>query len=349
MSHRARSRDRPVRVMQSFGPPRATTNPYIRMLDAALERTPGVEHMRFDRRRALFGRYDALQLHWPETLLGGSTPARALARRAFALALRMRLALTPVAVVRTVHNDAPHEARADWERRFLAWLDRRTDHRILLTEHAAGPSSAPATVIRHGHYRDWFADAPAIDAEPGTLAFVGLVRPYKGVEALLDAFASTADARPDLRLRVAGLPADAVIEREVRARAARDARVELDLRHLPDRDFASSVLRSAGVVLPFLAMQNSGSLLAALSLGRPVLVPRTPTTEELAAEVGPGWITAFEPPLTGDDLRRFAEAAERPPAAPPDLSAREWDDVGAAHRTAFLRAVADRRERRLPR
>lgn len=343
MRIRSRPSTASVRVMQSFGPPRATTNPYIHMLDAALAQTPGVEHRRFDRRTALLGRYDALQLHWPDALLRGSTRARTLARRAFAVALAARLTVTRVALVQTVHNVRPHDGATGWERRWLAWLDRRTDHRILLNATTEVPSGAASTLIPHGHYRDWFAAAPRVPAQPGLLSFVGLVRPYKGVDELLDAFASTAAAQPALRLRIAGSATSSGLERELRARAARDARVELDLRYLPEEAFANAVMESAGVVLPYRFMHNSGSALAALSLGRPVLVPRNDVTEALALEVGPGWVTTFDGAISGGDLERFAALVSNPPAAPPDLGRRDWDRAGAAHRDAFQAAVARRR------
>src|SRR5699024_7660440 len=61
---------KPLRVMQSFGPPRPTSNPYIHMLDESLAHTPDLIHQRFGRARAFFGRYDAIHFHWPETLFG---------------------------------------------------------------------------------------------------------------------------------------------------------------------------------------------------------------------------------------------------------------------------------------
>lgn len=340
MSARA---NRSIRVMQSFGAPRTTSNPYIHMLDAALTRTPGVEHLRFDRRRALLGRYDVLHFHWPETLFGGSTPMRVLARRAFALALGVRLALTPIALVRTAHNVAlPPDARG-WERRYLAWIERRTDHRIVLNERTEVPQGSAATIIKHGHYRDWFESVPPLEPTASTLVFVGLVRRYKGVEDLLEAFAGTAADNPGLRLRIAGNPTSPAIEREVRSLAARDRRVELDLRYLSEDDFANTVMQSIGVVLPYRAMHNSGTVLAALSLRRPVLVPRNDVNDALAEEVGAGWITCFDGAITPAALAEFAHAAATPPASPPDLSDRDWDRAGLAHRAAFREAVAHRR------
>lgn len=332
---------RPIRVMQSFRRPRPTSNPYIHMLDTALGETEGMVHLRFDRQGAIFGRYDAIHFHWPETLLGGSTPMKALARRAYALALRIRLTLTPVAVVRTVHNVTLPSDVTPWERRFLRWVERRTDHRIVLNEQTT--RRGPTTLILHGHYRDWFASVPRVPATDATLGFVGLVRRYKGVEDLVEAFADTREHAPQLRLLIAGSPTSTEIERAVREGAARDPRIRLDLRYLSENDFAHAVMESAGVVLPYRFMHNSGTALAALSLERPVLVPRNPVTEALSLEVGPGWVTCFDGELSTEALEGFASAISQPPTAPPDLSAREWRDAGRAHRDAYLQAVHDRR------
>ncbi|MDA4891524.1 MULTISPECIES: glycosyltransferase [unclassified Microbacterium] len=337
--------------MQSFGAPRPTSNPYIHMLDAALARTPGVEHLRFDRRRALLGRIDVLQFHWPETLFGTATGVKRLARRAYAAALGARLALGRVAVVRTVHNVELPQDVSGWERRYLEWIERRTDHRIVLNEQTALPDDLPRTLIPHGHYRDWFADVAPVEPAPRTLGFVGLVRRYKGVETLIDAFSATAEEAPDLRLSVAGNPSSPELAAEVRRRAEADPRIALDLRYLTEPDFARAVMGSAGIVLPYRFMHNSGTVLAALSLGRPVLVPRTEVNLALSAEVGPGWITVFDDELTADDLLAFADRVRTPPAEAPDLGARGWEEAGAAHREAFRRAVRARgvRGRRTPR
>lgn len=329
--------------MQSFGAPRATSNPYVHMLDEALATTPGVEHLRFDRKQALFGRIDAIQFHWPETLFGTGTGAKALARRAFAVALRARVSVSRIAIIRTVHNVEPPKDVSPWQRRYLEWVERRTDHRIVLNDLTELPPGAESTLIPHGHYREWFADVAKTDATPGTLGFVGLVRRYKGVEDLIRVFRDTSETAPELRLRIAGNPTSAEIADEVRRSAAADSRIELDLRYLSEPDFAGAVMSSAGIVLPYRFMHNSGTVLAALSLNRPVLVPRTAVNEALSAEVGPGWITMFDDDLATSDLLTFAERIRSLPAGEPNLSARDWDRAGIAHREAFAHAIAHRR------
>lgn len=330
-----------LRVMQSFGAPRATTNPYIHMLDAALAATPGMQHLRFDRRRALFGRYEVLHLHWPESLMGGSTPAKAFARRVFFAALLLRVRLSRIAIVRTAHNVGLPDV-SGWERRMLQKVEDRTSLRIVLN--ALTPVDGETALIPHGHYKGWFAVEPRAP-KPDVLAFVGLVRRYKGVETLLDAFETTRTKAPQLRLSVAGNPTSDQIREDVVARAASDDRIELDLRYLSEDDFAEAIQDAAGVVLPYRFMHNSGSVLAALSLSRPVLVPRNEVNEALSAEVGPGWITMFDGELDGDDLIAFHESLRTAPTEAPRLDARDWSTAGIRHREAFARALEIRRGR----
>ncbi|MGO2043998.1 MAG: glycosyl transferase, partial [Cellulosimicrobium funkei] len=103
------------------------------------------------------------------------------------------------------------------------------------------------------------------------------------------------------------------------------------------------------VVLAYRFMHNSGSVLAALSLDRPVLVPRNAVNEALAKEVGDEWVLMFDDRLTGERLvGALAEAAAIPDGARPDLSRREWTDAGAAHARAYRSALAGRRSRRRP-
>lgn len=330
--------------MQSFGRPRETTNPYIHMLDAALNTTAGLEHLRFDRRTALFGRYDAIHFHWPETLLGGSTRLKKLARRLLFEALLLRLRLTRTAIIRTMHNIDLPSGISRWDRRLLEAVDRRTDFRILLNGRTPVAAGCASAVIPHGHFQEWFRDhgVPQGDPAPGTIAFVGLIRRYKGIEQLIAAFCEVNGS--DVRLRISGKPTSDELADEIRALARTDARIELDLRFLDEREFAVAMRAGEGVVLPYRFMHNSGAVLAALSLQRPVLVPRNEVNEMLAKEVGPGWVWMFDGDLSADDLTSFlpkARAARVSPA--PDLSARAWASVGSQHRDAYRAAVDSRR------
>jgi len=332
-----------LRVMQSFGAPRTTSNPYVHMLDAALSSEPGVEHLRFDRRTALLGRYDALHFHWPETLFGGATPLKRFVRRLFGTVLVARLRVTRVAIVRTLHNVELPDVDSRWERSLLRWIDRRADFHIRLNDSTPVRPGIPSAVIPHGHYRDWFAFVEPVAAVPRSLGFVGLVRRYKGVESLIASFGETSSDLADWTLRIAGNPSTRELADEIRALAAADERISLDLRYLSEEDFARAVMASSGIVLPYRFMHNSGTALAALSLGRPVLVPRNEVNEALADEVGREWVSMFDGELTAADLAEFTRAIAVHPETGPELDDRGWSLVGIRHRDAYARAVQARR------
>ena len=334
---------RPLVVQLSNPDPKPTTNPYVVMLLDALAAHPGVEPRTFTWRRALLGRYDVFHAHWPEILVGGASPAKALARQALTALLLLRWRLTGTPLVRTVHNldlpeGIPRRAAA-----LLRAVERRTAVRIVLTPTTPVPPGAAVELAPHGDYRRWFARHPVPAPVPGRLAYVGLVRRYKRVDVLLDAFRATPGA---LTLEVAGRPSTPELEAQVRALAARDERVSLTLRHLEDAELVRVVGEAELVVLPYASMHNSGTVLAALSLGRPVLVPASAATAALRAEVGADWLFPIDGPLTPEVLQRTLAAVRRRPAgSAPDLRGRDWSDTAQRHLAAYSRAVDARDSR----
>lgn len=331
-------------VLESFQKPGPATNPYIAMLARSVAAVPGVELRTFTWRDALLRRIDVVHVHWPEVVLRGSSRVKTFARRTLFLAFLVRLALTRTPVVRTLHNLAPHDGVSLTERLLLRGLDRLTTARILINDADEQPPGPPATVIVHGHYRDWFAGYAKAATVPGRIATFGLLKPYKGVDRLLAAFRDSTRADPALTLRVAGRPSSASFAAELARLAAGEDRIELKLAHIDDRELVELVSEAELVALPYRQMYNSGSVLSALSLDRPVLVPDTEVNRLLAAEVGPGWVHFFAGELTAQHLLdALAAVRDRRRQGLPDLSAREWDDVGLEHVTVFRRAVEARR------
>lgn len=331
---------RRLRVLESFRTPRATTNPYLVLLLRSL--APHVDVRTFSWPAALVGRYDVLHVHWPEVVVERRHPLRAAAAAALFALVLLRCRLTRVAVVRTAHNLAPHEPRSALVRAVLRLCDRSTTLWIRLNPSTPTPPGAAARTVVHGHYRDWFDVDPAAHAPvPGRLTYVGLIRPYKGVEALVEAFAQVDD--PDLALRVAGRPHTPALAAEVTAAAAGDPRVTLRLEHLPDDELAREVLDAELVVLPYREMHNSGAALLALSLDRPVLVTDNEVTRALAAEVGERWVQRCAGPLDAAALTRALADVRATPGGRPDLAAREWGPLGRQHAAAFADAVRARR------
>ncbi|MFC7623339.1 glycosyltransferase [Microlunatus sp. GCM10028923] len=327
-------------VLQSFPTPRPTTNPYLIMLADRLEQTGQARVLTFGYRTALFGRYDVFQVHWPEILLHGSSPVKKLARQLLALVFMIRLAVTRTPVVRTVHNVERPDGLSRLDHRLLDLMDRLTTLRVRLNRLTPVPAGAPSMIIPHGHYRDWFAGQRPETLVPGRIGYVGLIRRYKGVERLLEAFAGTDG---EVTLTIGGRPSTAELAELITAAATADARISVVPRFLDDAELVSIVTASELIVLPYRFMHNSGGTLAALSLGRPVLIPDNEVNRELAEETGPGWVYLFDGDLRPDDLITTLQQVRRPRTAEPRLVGRDWPAVAAAHLAGYRQAIAIRR------
>lgn len=331
-----------IRVMQSFGEPRSTTNPYIVQLRDCLVAAADVDHLPFSWRTALIGKYDLFHVHWPDTLLDGrSVITRAGKRAAFALLLA-RLRLQRIPVVRTVHNLAePRGGRVD--RALVAALGRRVTLRIRINESTPEVEGTPSALILHGHYRNWYRDFSRAEPTAGRLGYVGLIKPYKGVEALVAAFEQTGGPggpAAGVTLDIQGKPADEQTAQWLRAEQERVAGLSITLRYIDEEEFVTAVTSAAVLVLPYKHLHNSGAVLAALSLDRPVLVPDGETARALADEVGATWVRTFSGELTAADLLSALEAPA--PSTGPDLSQREWSGAAAQHSEAYRRAILAR-------
>ena len=332
--------DRPRRVLHSLRRSTPGGSTYADLVEAAPP--PGWEQDFFTWGRALLGRYDVFHVHWPEQLVRDSRrPWLRWVRRRMLDLLLLRLRLRGVPVVWTAHNPAPHEQGTAAERRSLLRFSRRVATTVHLT--AAGRGAGESHVeVPHSHYREHFARvttpaARATEQVPGRVLYFGIIRPYKGVEALLQAFSDLDD--PGAGLRVVGHPHPGQAE-VVHAACDRDDRVSAVLRYVDDEELVREVRAAQLVVLPYRGqMHNSGTLLAALSLDRPVLVPRSATNTTLSERVGPGWVLEYD----GDiDPQTLADALERttvPAASAPLLAAHSPRRVAAQHRDAYERAV----------
>lgn len=302
-------------------------------------RPPGADVRLFRWSTALAGRYDVLHVHWPELLIRDSRrPWLRPVRRRLLDLLLLRLRLTRTPLVWTAHNLSPHEPGDPSEQRALRRFSRRVDLAIRLNPASPVDVGRRRVTIPHGSYREPFAGHPQPAAEPGRLLYFGVIRPYKGVDALLAAFSQLPGA--DLRLRVVGNPHQGQAEL-VEAAVAADPRIGALLRFVADRELVEEICRAQLVVLPYRGgMHNSGSLLAALSLDRPVLVPASPTNAALAEEVGPGWVLQYDGELTAEVLADAVARTATPPAQRPRLDDRDWAEVARRHGEAYREVLA---------
>ncbi|ANJ26282.1 glycosyltransferase family 4 protein [Agromyces aureus] len=302
--------------------------------------------------RLFTGRIDIVHLHWPELTFLTGRRWRVLARLLlFRAGLRIARLRNGTKLVWTVHNVASHEQRST--------PGLRAMHRRLLVEEvdallslsaggldaarAAYPELAakPGTVTPHGHYRlDYDLSVPRAEAraerglEDGApvVASVGMIRSYKNIPELVR---TVVESEHQVRLVVAGKPAGAPLAAEIATAAGSDPRVLLDLAFQSDAAIVGWLRAADVVVLPYRAIQNSGSAILALSADRPVVVPALGAMRELQDQVGSEWVRCYEGDFDAAELARTLEwaAIPRPDRAP--LDRLDWNAIARSTVEAY--------------
>jgi beta-1,4-mannosyltransferase len=319
--------------------------PYNWLLYTHLRRL-GVRVDEFSAAAALRARRGTIiHLHWsPTSRLHARSPLAAAARSAALVALLRAARLRGARVLWTAHNLSGHDRppRPWLERWFWPAFARCLDGVLSLSgcaletlrERTPAFRTVPAWVVPHGHYGAAYPPAPPRDqararlgVAPGArvVAFVGQIRPYKGVQELVRAFGRVDD--PAAVLLLAGQMKMGDTTSALRAAAAADPRVRLVEGLVPAAEMAVYLAAADLVALPYREILNSGTAILALSFGRPVLVPRIGALAELAREEGPQWVWPYDGALTAETLAAALRwAAARPPAAAP-LLRHGWTNV----------------------
>lgn len=324
-----------ITVLLSLAPPDGTTRYVVQLIEGV---PPEVTLLFFSWWTALFGRFDVFHVHWPEYLVRGRNPLVRFARSLLFSTLLLRLHLGRKPIVRTAHNLFPHESGGRLEQFLLRACDKQTSLFIRLNRATEMGERENVVTILHGHYKDRFNHHHLPPRIAGRLLYFGLIRPYKGVEDLLAVFLQMTDK--GLSLRIVGKPLGDLGPLVADA-CRKEPRVTARLEFVADDVLVHEIGQAELVILPYKEMQNSGSLLVALSLGRPVLAPASPSNALIADEVGANWLFTYEGSLTReiieDALMRSRSSFK---GASPDLSGRDWAVVGGAHYRAYQQAVA---------
>jgi len=216
----------------------------------------------------------------------------------------------------TAHDVLPREDRfglAAGQKAVYAKADAVVVHsergrQRLISE--AGVDPAKIAVIGHGaftHLRDVDPQLPPELPVPSTPLAVlpGLLREYKGIDVLLDAWRTYGD-RPPGELWICGKA-----RIEVPDPATLPAGVRLLDRFLSEAELAA-VLRSADlVVLPYKEIDQSGVLYSALGLGRPLLLSDVGGFGEVAALGAAELVPAGSVAELAEALERLMSDGER--------------------------------------
>jgi glycosyltransferase involved in cell wall biosynthesis len=256
--------------------------------------------------------------------------------------------------VAVVHNPADHDAGLRHRLAARSVLGRCralfTHARILEDDLAASfpgrPTASyplPATGFRPLPERSIARRELGVPEEARVALFIGLLRPYKGVDLLLEALARL-PADSDWLLLVAGEPwggQGALVERLVRELGIAQ-RVQLRLGWVPEPDVARLLAVADVVVLPYRSGSQSAVAPLALAAGVPVLTTAVGGLKELVRHGFDAWVVE---PGSVEALAAAFEELDRPRLEQLSAGARAsegrptWDGYAAALEGLIERVV----------
>jgi beta-1,4-mannosyltransferase len=318
----------------------------------------GVEVEDWTPGRAVVRSVDLWHLHHPESVVYVRSSLRSALETLAFCGLLSLARLRGIQILWTVHDLGSHD---QLHPRLEAWFWRffvsRVDAYLCLSdggcrlaqERFPGLRRLPGFTVAHGHYRDAYpnqvsrADARralGLAGESRVLLHFGLLRPYKNVPHLIRTFRKLPHSKATLV--VAGRPYDGLVEREVRDSAEDCPHVRLLLHWVPRAEVQHLFVASDLVVLPYRRILNSGTVLLALSFGRPVLVPDLGAMREQQERFGAEWVRLYSGDLSARDLAQaMAWATDTERAAPPDLAGLDWESRARQTHEVYETLLAD--------
>lgn len=297
---------RPIRVLFL---PYARGNPYQKLLAEALK-SRGVDvklgsspHL-LPVLKVFMKKWkpDILHIHWQHSFIVGRNILDTILRSIFFTTGLILLKLLGIRIVWTVHNIYNHEKKfVSIELFFTSILAKIADRIFVHCRYAKHvvmrvfrlASSARVVVIPHGNYIPVYENKISrqearrlLGIQPDNIVFLyfGLIRPYKGVFKLINAFKKFKN--PRARLFIVGKPADKQVVKKLVEETRSDPRIRVVPRFIPDNEVQIYMNAADTVVLPYETVLSSGTLLLAMSFCKPVIAPRIGCIPEVLSNKG---------------------------------------------------------------
>ncbi len=228
-------------------------------------------------------------------------------------------------------------------------LPARLAHRVIVHTASArerllesGVAEERVKVIAHGPLRlPVTATAPANRDPRWTLVLFGEIKPYKGLDVLIEAVAAIPRrSREALRIIVAGRPRMNLAPLVARIDGLGLGRqFEVRPRRLGEDEMATLFAEADAFVLPYREVDASGVYYLVKPLGKWLIASRVGI---FAEDLQPGVQGELVPP--GDPLalaRALESAVRHRPRPQPTPFDRSWADIGRATRALYEQAAAE--------
>jgi glycosyltransferase involved in cell wall biosynthesis len=247
-------------------------------------------------------RPDILHVHWTYPyMLENSRYKSVLLSSIFIFKLKI-LKLLGLKLVWTVHNTLNHEKKFGSIDLFYRKILVRLCNKVIVHGELAKTEienlyelskTSKINIIPHGNYLDIYKNDLTksqarkklnIDAKSRVLLYFGYIRQYKGIPNLLDVFKKLKSS--DSMLLIVGNPKSDIVVKKLKKECQNMKNVKLYLDYIPDDEIQIYMNAADFVVLPFKDILTSGSMMLALSFGKPIIVPDLGHIREVLDEKG---------------------------------------------------------------
>lgn len=226
-------------------------------------------------------------------------------------------------IVYTAHNPIQHDHKKRNVKEMMR-IYHQTDHVIALTNYTrkeiiklTGMPNEQISVIAHGDYGYVFSKysnneslaEEVLRKASGRriLAFMGIIRPYKGLEYFIKAFPLIKNAKSDVFFLVAG-SSRFTNQQQLKNLIAENCAPEechVDMRYLPVEDMKAYLSVTDVLIQPYVTASQSGNTAMAYSEGVPVISTNVGGLGEMVEDGQTGYII---PP---QDPQAIADAVEK--------------------------------------
>lgn len=199
--------------------------------------------------------------------------------------------LSGVKIAWTIHNKLAHEQLPKNKEIFVRRCLAKVVSRIIVHSEEALESinqlltvdlQHKADVIFHGNYigvypppsaaKSTLLDLYLLPKDGITVSYIGRMRPYKGIESLIQTFKKLPQDK-NITLLIAGEPVDKAYQDKLQELIAQDAHIVCDFSFLPDQVMIDYFAASDVICLPFSDTLTSGSTILTMSCAKPLILP----------------------------------------------------------------------------
>lgn len=234
-------------------------------------------------------RPDILHLHWIHPFLLASSKGKTIVKSICFIAELVILRIFGIKIVWTVHNIVNHEKKFSSLELFFTKFAIRFFNIIITHSHFAKnevkkvyniTDNSEIKIIPHGNYINNYKNIIGriearnklkIDEKEVVLMYFGLIRPYKGVFELIEAFKGLNVLQK--KLLIVGKPCSNEIAKNILKRCNKNENIKTIYEFIPDNEIQIYMNAADVVVLPYRDILTSGAVILAMSFSKPVLAP----------------------------------------------------------------------------